>query len=378
MKRIKKCTFSLGAVFLFMLGSISAQADQLEWLHAAPKKEVGISSRNISSADSIRKGNLRIEFDLKCYGTNNRSVKHPLRANSIVTSTLTIKNPVNKNEVKVKVNYPASILSDKGINPKDVSEIKVVEPANTVVKAKGNLLLLSLPSIPSVFIDSNGEVRYPSLIGDINNKQTSGSGEISNIQIDRAVFSSTSKTIGIGAAFPGEDGFCGGYRSPLMLFFSEKRPTFDNNSNFPIHHNARVYWPEKNAPGYFLVLDRNKNNKIESKEELFSDKTFENGFEALKAFDVNKDGILDKNDIIFSQLKLWQDKNGDGISQKEELYNASSKIKSISLKYQKGHVNRYLASRVEERERSEFLFIKDGKEQKGSIVDLWFQEYVEK
>ena len=44
-----------------------------------------------------------------------------------------------------------------------------------------------------------------------------------------------------------------------------------------------------------------------------------NGFEVLKQYDVNEDGIIDKNDEIFSKLRLWVDSSADDLSDEGEL-----------------------------------------------------------
>ena len=75
-----------------------------------------------------------------------------------------------------------------------------------------------------------------------------------------------------------------------------------------------------------LVLDRNGNGNIDTGAELFGDFTplpngalAPNGFAALAAFDDNGDGIIDANDAIFSQLRLWRDSNQDGVTNEGEL-----------------------------------------------------------
>ncbi|WP_306823159.1 calcium-binding protein, partial [Pseudomonas sp. UMAB-40] len=76
----------------------------------------------------------------------------------------------------------------------------------------------------------------------------------------------------------------------------------------------------------FLVLDKNNNNIIDDGTELFGVNTLlrnghtaNNGFEALADLDSNSDGVFDQLDEKFSQVKIWQDRNQDGISQSSEL-----------------------------------------------------------
>ncbi|WP_172799032.1 hypothetical protein, partial [Moraxella nonliquefaciens] len=75
-----------------------------------------------------------------------------------------------------------------------------------------------------------------------------------------------------------------------------------------------------------LVLDRNGDGVINSGRELFGDSTLlsngstaRHGYEALAEFDGNGDGVINADDEIFSRLKVWQDKNGDGISTQDEM-----------------------------------------------------------
>ncbi|WP_372654895.1 hypothetical protein [Halobacteriovorax sp.] len=177
----------------------------------------------------------------------------------------------------------------------------------------------------------------------------------------------------IKPSFLGGNQFCGSYYSPLMLFFSEKRPLFVGRSSFPLREGASITnWIEKEAPGYFLALDRNGDGIINSSLELFGDnKSHSNGFENLKQFDKNYDYKIDSKDKVFSKLVLWKDKNGDGISQKEELNSLKSKsISSISVYYKKG--TKSFGPRAEVREMGTFKFLSKGKEVVGEVLDIWF------
>ena len=69
-----------------------------------------------------------------------------------------------------------------------------------------------------------------------------------------------------------------------------------------------------------LAYDRNNNHTIDNGTELFGEQNgAANGFAELAKFDLNSDGRIDKNDSIFSDLLVWQDKNQNGISEAGEL-----------------------------------------------------------
>nr|WP_282553362.1 hypothetical protein [Providencia sneebia] len=89
-----------------------------------------------------------------------------------------------------------------------------------------------------------------------------------------------------------------------------------------------------------LVWDKNKDGLINHGEELFGDNSVLNnhtkakdGFSALAELDSNSDNAIDKIDSLWSELKVWQDKNSDGISQVHELNTLDNLgIQSIELK----------------------------------------------
>ena len=108
----------------------------------------------------------------------------------------------------------------------------------------------------------------------------------------------------------------------------------------------------QNATGWIskedglLVLDRNKDGIINNGTELFGDttpigkKTAENGFAALASLDTNKDGKITAQDKQFAQLKIWQDLDGDGVSQKNELKTLKQLgITELNLDYKESNLN---------------------------------------
>jgi|GEM_PF-2436836 len=81
----------------------------------------------------------------------------------------------------------------------------------------------------------------------------------------------------------------------------------------------------------FLTLDKNGNGRIDDVNELFGG-IGRSGFEDLAAYDDNGDGKIDAADAIWSELRVWQDVNQDGISQVDELTSLDDLgILSISL-----------------------------------------------
>ncbi|WP_165679433.1 calcium-binding protein, partial [Metapseudomonas otitidis] len=89
----------------------------------------------------------------------------------------------------------------------------------------------------------------------------------------------------------------------------------------------------------FLVLDRNGNGQIDNGGELFGVDTVKangqkatDGFDALRDFDSNGDGVFDAKDAQFANVRVWQDTNQDGIAQTGELKTlAEHNIVAINL-----------------------------------------------
>lgn len=111
----------------------------------------------------------------------------------------------------------------------------------------------------------------------------------------------------------------------------------------------RVSWPLDDNFG-FLVLP-NKDGQVPSIHELFGDGTLGpdgymalNGYDALEKYDGllspgvfslgQRNKVIDKNDVVFSKLRIWLDKNHNGVAEASELTSLDqSGIRAISLRY---------------------------------------------
>ena len=102
-------------------------------------------------------------------------------------------------------------------------------------------------------------------------------------------------------------------------------------------------WTKAGSDDAWLALDWNKDGVINNFSELFGNATpqrdpgegeVRNGFIALEEFDVNGDQEIDANDWVFTELRLWQDKDHDGVSQAEELHSLTELgVAGLSIAY---------------------------------------------
>ena len=127
--------------------------------------------------------------------------------------------------------------------------------------------------------------------------------------------------------------------SPLIIDMDndgvELTALSDSQTHFDLDGNGfaqRTGWVT--GDDAFLAFDRNGDGKINDIHELFGNATID-GFTELSQLDTNSDGVMDANDAMFASLTLWQDRDGDGVTDDGELMSlADAGIVSIDLNAQ--------------------------------------------
>jgi hypothetical protein len=325
---------------------------------------------------------LRIELQASCYGTNLRSVSNPIAPNAEVKMKLKFKG---RPEIVVSFN---SAVTRKTLTR---AEINALPAPKTTVGGTAEALA---PTIDPGFIqvqipgfelpyENNKPLTHEYLqfeqdVGTEYGQFYAKDGPLTNVGQTIAV--QANNKVVISASFPGQEGYCGGYHSPLMVFFDDQRPLFNAKSDFPINGKSQLRnWPEAGSPGFFLVAKKKGVKTISGRQDLSlfegGSLGFSNGFVMLKdQFDSNKDGFISKEDKEFDRLYLWKDADGMGNPKEKDLVKlASQGVSKIDLKYSLDKVVP-IANRAEERERSSFSFTdkKTGKNKTGTVIDMWF------
>ncbi|WII72311.1 EF-hand domain-containing protein [Bdellovibrio sp. 22V] len=369
---------------LTVVMGLQAQAEQPAAVNSGAGGTAGFQGVVLSGqASRASTEGITINIANSCFGTNLRHVQNPIAKDSIITFYITLNDKGTNRLYHVK--YPAAVVSLSG----NASEVRIPDgdtSGNGVVASyAGNNVRITVPINFTTKVDEEGNISddFDVKLGAVRFHQSFAPGKETGREymgftgdLSGNVYTSHSKDgkqYSISAFFPGENGFCGGYFSPLMVFFDDKRPQFNASVDFPLIPGMKTRWPEKGAPGAFIAVDRDGDKKITKAEELFGNlgDKYKNGFEALREFDSNKDDVIDAKDKEFAKLLLWFDRNGDGISDAGELVPLKKRVKSISLKYDSSQTSS-MGDRAEVRERSTFVFKEKGKEKQGAVIDLWF------
>ncbi|WP_420970809.1 calcium-binding protein [Bradyrhizobium sp. B120] len=94
---------------------------------------------------------------------------------------------------------------------------------------------------------------------------------------------------------------------------SSAAPMFDV---FGTGFSVRTGWVQPTDG--ILAIDKNGNGNIDDVSELIGGESG-NGFATLAQYDTNDDGVIDANDAVYSQLRVWQDANGNAVVDPGEL-----------------------------------------------------------
>ena len=179
------------------------------------------------------------------------------------------------------------------------------------------------------------------------------------------------------------DGMCGG-TCPLMINLKDNSSnyqltSYDEGVLFDINDAGaprQVGWTEADSLVGILALDRNGNGTIDDGSELFGIATRKldgrralNGFDALADLDSNGDGKIDAQDSEYTLLRVWLDRNHDGVSQLNELLTlGDTGISAFFTTYEEtpridrhGNLYKYEGSA---------LVIKNGQEHKHKLFDV--------
>lgn len=111
-------------------------------------------------------------------------------------------------------------------------------------------------------------------------------------------------------------------------------------------HPIQTSWTAGGSTNAFLVLPA-ADGTVSSGRQLFGNVTPQppcsggrNGWNALAVYDEpanggNGNGVIDSGDSVFSQLRLWQDLDHDGVAQPNEISTLPALgVRAISLRYQ--------------------------------------------
>jgi hypothetical protein len=181
---------------------------------------------------------------------------------------------------------------------------------------------------------------------------------------------------------------CDNTASPLYVDFREEN-TYDflsspkdgvlfdilGANNSPVYTKSQISWFTQGNMALLALPDQN--GEVNNIDQLFGNNTKDanggfaaNGFLALAKYDSNLDRMIDQKDAVFSKLKLWFDKNQDGVAQARELKSLSEKaIVSIDLDYDPNFAER-------DQYGNEILYKSVVNLRTGSmkaIFDVWFK-----
>ncbi|QDK45268.1 hypothetical protein DOM22_08935 [Bdellovibrio sp. ZAP7] len=339
-----------------------------------------------------------LDIYVSCFGTNLRSVPNPISEYSQLFAKLRYLT-VSGAYKQVEIQFPATAtMNTYGAGAaQNITNNTVVNGDAKVhldASLKGNLIRINLSEAKTIPVDvlasgtdftklSEFAVKSE-FLKDISFRQEVATTPSQFMAFNGPVTASSQwyvsengKTLTMLASFPGENRFCGGYFSPIVLKFDdESLPVVNDTSYFPLFEGKphKISWPTFKSETYLLTYDANKNGKVDAGSELFGDiNNYQDGFKNLAAYDENKDGVIDAKDPIWAHLRLWRDSNQDGKSSAKEIKTLKDMgVESISLKYE--NTTQDLNNHAKVVGPGEFTYrTKKGDIKKGRVWDIFLK-----
>lgn len=143
------------------------------------------------------------------------------------------------------------------------------------------------------------------------------------------------------------------------------------------HDKVQTSWFKNTDSDLYFLVKPNRDGLVLGIDEMFADTTrgpdnkfAKQGFAALEKYDSNRDQLIDDNDIVFEELRLWKDLNLDGIVQENELSTLrDKKVLAIDLRYELRH--RETDEYGNQTRYKSVVILED--HSYGVILDLWFR-----
>jgi hypothetical protein len=133
------------------------------------------------------------------------------------------------------------------------------------------------------------------------------------------------------------------FGDPIVVDLEGRGLRFDGaRVQFDLFDDGRGAWITPPAGGAWLARDLDGDGCVGSGAELVTeaqgDRALDGALEALAAFDLDRDGVLDAKEIAAAKLGLWRDANRDGACQRGELISlGQAGFDQISLRVRDGY-----------------------------------------
>lgn len=281
-------------------------------------------------------------------------------------------NPLTKNVTQgANFSFQVSVQSTTGVPNGTIVGVEFIgatnfDNVNYTVDDRSKTVVINNPGSP-VNVNFNIQINGASPLGEVKSRArifsvspTTVGGEDNQSELITFKVEASSCTLPPGVIEGDEDVYCRrnfgetGYWDPSECKCKTRLPTgspiiidvagdkFDltdaaNGVRFDLDSDGvqeQLAWTSADSDDAWLVLDSNSNNRIDNGQELFGNFTPQadppagqekQGFLALAEYDKpakggNNDGKVTRKDAIFKNLRLWQDRNHNGISEIEELF----------------------------------------------------------